>query len=153
MGRELANPNGKAGTLVLSALKEILLKPKLEHPQGIESGDIRNSEKIADEIPQGIPPAEPKPCRAHAGALPVDQLFKVHRYPEIQQAGVNRSLLKTSSRIPPNFRRIAGRNFHALVFKSRANAPGLTPVECERAFVAGQEREAKRLRNSGCSGP
>ena len=77
VGYHLSNPKGETWQPVVSAWKQILLKPKLAHPQGVEAGNIRDGEKVADQVLRGIPPAKPKPPRAHTGALPANQLLKI----------------------------------------------------------------------------
>ena len=51
IGRELADAQGNF------VIEQGLLKPEIQHAQGVEPGDIRDGEKVADEILAGIPSA------------------------------------------------------------------------------------------------
>jgi len=101
-------------------IKQVLLEPKLEHPQRVESGDRGNRQEIPGQVLAGIPSAQPQPRRAHAGTLPSDGLFQIHLGTKIRKPGVNRAGFQTAGRVPPNLHGVAAKNLNPLVGEQRS---------------------------------
>jgi hypothetical protein len=111
----LAEPNRDA------VIHKFLLQPQLIHPQRVETGDVADGKKIADQVSGSIPPAQPEPIIVNHGSLPADQLFKVHICTKAEQARINRSLFQAADGISPDLHRVAAKNFHSVVRSQRGS--------------------------------
>src|SRR5207342_955167 len=92
---DLAEPNRDA------VIQKALLEPQLVHPQRVETGDIANGQKIADQIRGCVLSAQPEPVIVNTGSLPADQLFKIQICTKAEQARIKRSLFQASDGVSP----------------------------------------------------
>jgi len=125
VGGELAETNREAGGAAV-ALPEVLLEPHLEHAEGVEAGDVRDGEEVADLVFGDVTAGEPEPRGAEAGALPADELLEIEVHAEVEQAGVDGAAFIAAGDVAPDFRGVAAEKLDALVFEHGAEAGAVT---------------------------
>ena len=72
-------------------IQQILLEPQFVIPQRVESGVVRDREKVPDEVLGCVFPTQQEPCRAQTGSPPSERFFEVEFQAKIEQTGVDRS--------------------------------------------------------------
>jgi hypothetical protein len=86
--------------------QEVLLKPKLIHPDRREARNIADRKDVTHMLGRDILTAKPIPPCGKASSSPSKQLLEVNVSLKAHQAGINRPTAHAARRVTPNFSHI-----------------------------------------------